>query len=323
MLCYLKSYDRGFWMINSRQVIKNVFNLKKKLWLKARAKKFKKLQYYGLANIHVNQRIYPVCGFDLSNNIEFLNINIGSDDIRKILSLDCLSKYRKKEYPHTKILEYLTSINLLSLENGDILLDAAGGRSVEYPICASFFSSKSLNFICQDSLPINKKNIHEFLNIKFVEGSIDNISIEDSSINAISCHHSFEHFQGDLDKKFLLEAQRVLKPGGRLVIVPFFLTNIHAEIWNRRPTEPPDSSAEIIKDWSAAFPGWGPYEGFARTYDSNAFKSRLLDSLDKDRFKVEIHRVYYEGEPCPDMKYSNFQPLANAEMKALRVTKIY
>jgi ubiquinone/menaquinone biosynthesis C-methylase UbiE len=62
-------------------------------------------------------------------------------------------------------------------------------------------------------------SIHKLPNLKFIQGSAENIPLTDNSIDVVinveSCHA-----YGSV-KKFLSEVKRVLKPGGSLVLVDF------------------------------------------------------------------------------------------------------
>ena len=153
-----------------------------------------------------------------------------------------------------------------------------------------------------------------------IGGSAESIPLPDASLDGVSCHHSFEHFRDDLDIKFLHEAVRLLREGGKLVITPIFLTNQYAEIWNVEPAGLYDPRATSIYDRTASFAGWGPYEGFARTYSPEAFETRIVANL-PDRCRAELFQVLLDGESVPDISKNVHQPLLNAEMKALVVTR--
>ena len=86
-------------------------------------------------------------------------------------------------------------------------------------------------------------------------------------------HNAFEHFEGDADIGFIREAARVLKPGGKLCILPLFLYTEHAiqtdpaaiaGAWPRF-----DAGARL---WCAR--GWRDRHG--RFYDAAQLRRRLL-----------------------------------------------
>lgn len=295
-------------------------NILSALKSKLRATKFETLQKYGFANMGVNSRVYPVSVDSLASSVSVNRVDLSMSEIQRLAAFGFSIKLNYKDYPHTKLLEYLTSIKLLELEDGDVVLDAAGGGSAEFPRYAAAYTNKDLRFICQDARPIGDQSTCG-INVDFVSGSIDNVPLGDGSLNAISCHHSFEHFNGDLDVRFIKECLRLLAPGGKLVIVPFFVSNIYAEIWNKKPVATRDRGAEVIYDWTASFPGWGPYEGFARTYSSKMAKERIFSVIPSGQFEAEVYSVLLDGRACPDMNYASYQPLVNSDMKALRIAR--
>jgi len=57
-----------------------------------------------------------------------------------------------------------------------------------------------------------------------IGSSADRLPIDDNWIHGASLQCAFEHFQGDIDSNFIREIARVLKPGGRCVIVPLYMS---------------------------------------------------------------------------------------------------
>jgi hypothetical protein len=76
-----------------------------------------------------------------------------------------------------------------------------------------------------------------------------------------------------------------------------------------------------IVDKTASFPGWGAFEGFARTYSPLAFEERILNHLPID-CRVQVFEVALDGELAPNIIQNHHQPLLNARMKALLIEKI-
>ncbi|WP_235115703.1 class I SAM-dependent methyltransferase [Desmonostoc muscorum] len=280
--------------------------------------KWKLMTNLHLNNTKINRILRPVNDLEMGEiNIEISNLCLSESDYKKFVSSDILSKYNKLDYIHTKPLEYLTTLSLLDLKEGDKILDAAGGEEAEYIKAVIAVSDFNLIPYCQDSLldGITRDGI------KYIGGSIDAIPLPDNSLDGISCHHSFEHFRDDLDIKFIKEAVRLLRVGKRLVIAPLFLANEYAEIWNSKQIEKYDIETAItIFDNTATFPGWGPYEGFARTYSPAAFRARIIENLPRN-CQAQVYKVLVDGKPVPDLKKNYHQPLLNGEMKALVIVK--
>jgi SAM-dependent methyltransferase len=260
----------------------------------------------------------PVTESELAQiSLGITTLDLSLNEYTRLLNSSSLRDYARLSYAHSKPLEYLTTITLLDLTDSDHILDAAGGEKAEYTKALMEFTNLKLTAYCQDSL-LDGQNLD---GISYIGGSIDAIPLPDQSLDAISCHHSFEHFRNDLDVKFIWEAVRLLRVGGKLVITPLFLTNEYAEIWNNKHVETYDpQKATTLIDSTATFAGWGPYEGFARTYSPAAFKERILDNLPSN-CDATIVKVLLDGKPVPDIGKNSHQPLLNAEMKALLIKK--
>jgi hypothetical protein len=239
-----------------------------------------------LNNLKVNKILRAV------NDTEFQQIpttlsrlELSSAEYNRLLQCPMLQTYANLPYAHTKPLEYLTTIKLLDFQDGDRILDAAGGEKAEYiEVLNAFTNCKTITY-CQDSLLEGQRSGA----INYIGGSIDSVPL------------------------------RLLRVGGKLAITPLFLTNKYAEIWNISPvTTYPDIT---IVDKTASFPGWGAFEGFARTYSPLAFEARILNHLPID-CRVQLFEVFLDGELAPDIVQNYHQPLLNARMKALLIEKL-
>ena len=278
-------------------------------------RKWDSLSKGGKANIIVNRVLFPT---DVSEhaNIEFGTLNISTEEIKQALQFHDFNKYDLDGYPHTKIVEYLSTIRALNVKDGDTILDAAGGANCEYLYFLKELTGKNINLIGQDAFEHNSDEAC----LRYIAGSVDEFSLEDNSISGISCHHSFEHFRHDIDISFIKESLRVLQPGGRLVIAPLFIANRYTEIWNNQKTESFDSNALQLYDETATFCGWGPYEGFARVYDNNALVDRIIVPFSNEA-KFTVLKVKYNQDSFPDMTRIDYQPSVNADMKILVIEK--
>jgi len=57
-----------------------------------------------------------------------------------------------------------------------------------------------------------------------IGGNAAHLPLPDESVHLMALHCSFEHFEDSADIEFIKEAQRILKPGGRVVIAPLYLS---------------------------------------------------------------------------------------------------
>lgn len=61
-----------------------------------------------------------------------------------------------------------------------------------------------------------------------IGGDAAAMPVENGFATAMALHCSFEHFEGDADRRFIREASRVLCHGGRLCILPLYLNPYYA-----------------------------------------------------------------------------------------------
>lgn len=266
-------------------------------------------QRFGVNNLVTNRFLRP---------IEFAGASSCDIDVaeyERLLSFDVMQRFRKYDFVFDKVLEYCASLKLLSLNRESVLLDAAGGCGEFAALAAEMYSPQKV--YCLD-LVASRDRGNSVLRL---HGKVSSIPLPDESVTAISCHHSFEHFKGDADINFVRELSRILKPGGKACIVPIFLCNRYAEIWNMWPPgKKYDRNAVRLYDPLGTFPGWGKGERFARVYDLTAFKERIVQTL-PDTLGFNIHEIFYQSRPCPDIKKNRHQPKLNGSMKALVLTK--
>lgn len=195
---------------------------------------------------------------------------------------------------YKKPLELFITYKLLAPRPTDVFMDAAGGENT-YLHCIDVARRYMQNIVVSDELRAAFD-----ADMQFLEGDARHIPVPDASIDKISMHHSFEHFQGTSDVDFIKEVQRILKVGGRCCIVPIFLGDHHVEVSHLpKPECPFDPEAEYIVDPRARLTGGGGSGDFARIYDLSAFHRRVLQQIDAERFQVSLHEVSMGGELVP------------------------
>ena len=105
-----------------------------------------------------------------------------------------------------------------------------------------------------------------------IGGSADALPLPDRSLGAMTLHCAFEHFEGGTDTGLIHETARVLRPGGRLCILPLYLADVFANI-----TDPTGGFGEPTWDIGAApheVVGWN--NRFGRWYDVSRLHERVL-----------------------------------------------
>jgi SAM-dependent methyltransferase len=224
--------------------------------------------------------------------------------------------FRSLPYPHKKALEFFMSLEILDLEGSDHHLDAAGGNSGF--LDAVLRTSGCKNLYLSDQIYTGVYN--DPRGIRIVGGDIGEIALPDASVTKISCHHAFEHLQADKDVMFIRQIGRLLRPGGRACIIPLILVDRYVECWNIDRQELFDRTAELIIDKTASIPGADADGHFARLYDLNAFRRRILKPAEEEHLVPTIITCRQEGKDLPDMD-QNFGSRLNSPLRALVLDK--
>ncbi len=159
-----------------------------------------------------------------------------------------------------KMLEYFIGLKILSpFSKDDIFIDAACQDCKFNEYIEKTFGCKAYR---QDLY-----YLQEGINGRDIGGDATNLPFPNASITKLALFNSFEHFEENKDIALILEAERVLKKAGKLLIVPLEIGESHFE----------ESDAGWI-DESGKKHLWGVGARFARTYDVKTFKSRILDN---------------------------------------------
>jgi SAM-dependent methyltransferase len=104
-----------------------------------------------------------------------------------------------------------------------------------------------------------------------------NLPLNDGSVDLMTLHCALEMFEGNDDISLIREASRVLKPGGKMVIVPLYLNEVHHVLRdpiNPRRTQPIIDNGSVLVYRHDFF-----NVAFARFYSVDALFNRLLSDL--------------------------------------------
>ena len=281
-------------------------------------KTFKKLRSYFSKkkwNVILDKKVTPLRYNEINyDKVRFLNVT--TEDVTQWLEKGKLNKFVGKSL-HKKGLEFFFSAHILDIESDDILLDAAGGMSNYLKAVKNNFSINDLYLT--DHIFEGLQQLNDGITI--VGGDISSIHLENNSISKIACHHAFEHFQADKDVEFIKEAYRLLKDDGALVIIPLFLTDIYVECWNIETSEHFDKNSIVIIDKTASIPGADDDGHFARFYDMDALRNRIMRPAETLGFECEIIECHIDGAIIPDMR-TNFGSIINRPLRAIRFHKV-
>ena len=132
---------------------------------------------------------------------------------------DYYAHYKTKPTFIEKTFEHFLAAKLLDLTEEDIYIDVANSYSPVPEIYNKLYGCRTFR---QDIL------FPEGISDNVIGGDAANMPLEDGFATKMGLHCSFEHFEGDADMRFIREASRVLRDGGRLCIVPLYLFNTYA-----------------------------------------------------------------------------------------------
>ena len=114
------------------------------------------------------------------------------------------------------------------------------------------------------------------------------IPVADESLDRVSLHCSFEHFQGNADSEFVKELARILKPGGMAAIIPIYVANKYQILSNPRYWPkygiPKEDGASIVASQSY-------WEHHGRFYDWPNLKRRVGEPAIEHGLSVRFHKV--------------------------------
>ncbi|MEW6217606.1 MAG: glycosyltransferase, partial [Candidatus Bipolaricaulota bacterium] len=174
-----------------------------------------------------------------------------------------------------KRLEYYITCRWMDFKADDVFIDVA---AQDCPLAFYVRDTYGCRVYRQDPYYIKPG-----INGEDIGGDAASLPLPDGSITKMALHNSFEHFEGDTDIRFIKEAQRVLRAGGKLCIVPLFIGDRYIQ----------ETDAGWLDDKGVKHL-WGAGARFARCYDLDHFRKRILDN--SMSFRVKIYRVVNFGE---------------------------
>lgn len=174
---------------------------------------------------------------------------------------------------YEKKLQYYLSAALLRLQPGDRYVDIASQGSA--------FPGYVRRLVgCE----VYRQDLHYEDGLDHcLAGNAAQMDVPDAFFSAMALHCSFEHFEGDADTAFIREAARVLRPGGRLCILPLYMALEPAENYQRGFL---DAGQEKLL---------GEGCEFHRNYSPRSLRERVLAAA-AGKWRVEIYRTVNLGE---------------------------
>ena len=196
-----------------------------------------------------------------------------------------------------KLLEHWLSLELLSpITPRSVIIDVACAGS---PFAAIVQRLYGCEVYRQDL--VYREGIHRARDgIEEVGGNAAFMPLPDSSASGLVLHCAFEVFHSDNDSLFIQEAARVLQPGGRLVIIPLYLSSLHHHLvdpLSERTGVRYDPGARIVYR-----PGYYRVAS-ARFYSVEALMRRVVEHRSRMSLKVLFVENDKEVDPSCYLKF--------------------
>lgn len=222
------------------------------------------------------------------NNFDVFNFEVDITDYRQYLNK---AEYHK--FPNyygggrannfiEKSLEHYLATKFLKLSKDDVYIDIASRNSPTPEIYHKIYGCE----VYRQDL-IYPEGIHG----NTIGGDACNLPLEDGFATKMALHCSFEHFELDSDIRFIKEASRVLRKGGKLCILPLYLFTEY-----RIQTDPlvlPKGGIQFESD-AVLYCVKGYRNRYGRIYDIPHFITRIRNNL--NNLKLTIYLVQNEKE---------------------------
>jgi len=225
---------------------------------------------------------YPLRRREELNRLGFHveSLYIDPEDYKRYMVLADYPDIYGKFLPE-KSLEHYASLKLLDFVSEDIFIDIASSGSPFPGIVTKLFGCT----VYKQDLAYPRG-----LHCDSIGSHASSIPLPPHSITKMTLHCSFEHFEGDEDSKFIIEAARLLQPHGTLCILPLYFADEYSIL-----TDPTVNRQGVKWDRDATiFNNLDYGNRFGRFYTVQKLKERILDLWDE--FTVKFFFVENEKE---------------------------
>jgi hypothetical protein len=187
-----------------------------------------------------------------------------------------------------KAFEHFLALRLLKPAVDDVFIDVASEGSPLPEIVSRMqgCTSHAQDIMYEEGITGNR-----------IGGDACAMPVQAGFASCVTLTCSLEHFEGDSDTRLFLELQRVLRPGGRVVVVPLYMFREAAVQTD------PTYSAVLDIPFDSGVPiycaeGWKNRHG--RWYSAETLRSRIVNQCSQMKFAVYrlhntegIHRSIY------------------------------
>jgi SAM-dependent methyltransferase len=245
-----------------------------------------------ISNIPHESKIQKeIIGKLINKNFSIINFEIDVNDYRKYINNAEYSKFPcyygggKGRNFIEKSLEHYLAAKFLDLNKDDIYIDIASSDSPAPEIYPKIYGCKAYR---QDL------DFPEGIQGNIIGGDAGEMPVDDGFASKMGLHCSFEHFELDSDIRFIKEASRVLKKGGKLCILPLYFFNKYSV--QTDPSVLPGGGISFEND-AILYCARGSGTRHSRFYDVPHFVTRIRNNL--NGLKLTIYVVKNEKKVDP------------------------
>jgi SAM-dependent methyltransferase len=193
---------------------------------------------------------------------------------------------------HKQIQHYLSTV-ITPIQGSEVWMDVASSSSPFPDILTRLYG---IDVYRQDlAYPPGIRGL-------YIGSNAAAIPLPDESIDRISLHCSFEHFEKDSDSAFVCELARLLRPGGVACIIPLYLSNTYQILTNPRYWLSRGVPGEEGTQVTISHTYW---ESHGRFYDAKALERRVIQPLREAKLNYRLIQV----QVPPEIDYSPFMVL--------------
>jgi len=240
----------------------------------------------------------------INNNFNVVDYEIDVTEYRNYINIAEYSKFPcyynggKGRNFTEKSLEHYLAAKLLNLTKDDVYMDIASSDSPAPEIYPNIYGCR----VYRQDL-----DYPEGIHGNIIGGDAAQIPVDDGFASKMGLHCSFEHFEQDSDIRFIKEASRFLKKGGKLCILPLYLFNKYSI--QTDPSVLPKGGINFEND-AVLYCVRGSGIRHSRFYDIPHFIDRIRNNL--NNLKLTIYVIKNEKDVDPSC-YVKFMGLFEKE----------
>jgi SAM-dependent methyltransferase len=195
-----------------------------------------------------------------------------------------------------KSLEHFVGLTLLAVNRGDVFVDLASENS---PVPDIYRALTGCTSYRQDIMyPPGIKGDR-------IGGDAATMPVPDGFFTKATLTCSLEHFEQDADARLFRELARVLRPGGKVCVAPYYCYEelaVQTDPLVSVPAKVPFDAGVPVH----CAPGWNNRHG--RFYSPRAFRERIMDAVGA-KMRFDFHHLVNAHEVDPTV-YLRFAVVA-------------